>query len=303
MKRRFINRHYAFLLLLMLAICSCEPEAQWTEDIDTKIDMDIHTVSAGYVECSFSTNNDAYYLVSIERVRDGYDPMAHQKQFMMLALDSAYVEYLAWRNRLLLKGELNVAPFSSHSLQYGTTDQFFTSLNPDSDYWLFAFVVNPETMLPMGKLHMEKIHTTSESVVDVHFEYRINGAWDYIYPVSSEGVINTTFPYIATTRDSIEIDLKSYASVRDYFVDWGEKQFSYPQSTQVLYGVHVTENNGESSYLKFQVGHTYYTAIFGYDGMLKQGAVYCFRWYGDDTEYLFVETDDNNMYKTKDCSQ
>lgn len=290
-----MSKNYLHLLLITLILFSCKPEAKWSEDIDTKIDIDIRMISAGYIECNFTTNKDAYYMISIEYVREGYDPMAHQKQFMTLALDSANVVYLAWRNQLLLNGEINIAPFSSHSLQYGTTKHFFTGLQPDRDYWLFAFVVNPETMTPMGRLHLETIRTTEESVVDIHFEYRVKDNWDYIYPVNSVGIIHSDFPYIATTRDSLEIHTDDYQSVQNYFLNWMSEQFLNSKQAKVFYGVQVTENNGENSHLIFEDGHTYYTAICGFDGTFKQSAIYKFKWYKEDTDYFFVETDSANI--------
>ena len=142
--------------------------------------MSIKTVSAGFIECDFSTNVEAYYLIACVEAVEGENPLDHAKQFMTLALDSANVEYLTWRNKLLKEGEFNIAPFASHSLQYGPVTHFFTGLLPESDYWVYAFVVNPQTLQPAGKLYFERVTTLDESIMDVHFEYRIKGRWDYI---------------------------------------------------------------------------------------------------------------------------
>ena len=102
------------LLILMAFFCACNPDARWeTEDVN--ISIDIQYISAGFIECSFSTDKEAYYLIAIDSVHSGYNPMDNQKQFMMLALDSANLSYLRWRNELLKAGEFHIAPFSSHS--------------------------------------------------------------------------------------------------------------------------------------------------------------------------------------------
>lgn len=291
-------------LFILLSVCilqfllpSCNPEAKW-ETKDVKLSMTINTVSAGFVECAFSTDKDAYYLISIVEPWPDYNPVANPKQFMQLALDSAYADYLMWRNNLLREKEFNVAPFSSHSLQYGHTHHFFTGLLPDEDYWVFAFVVDPVTLKPVGPLTLENVKTESESIMDVHFDYRIKGAWDYIYPVDSTGKIQANFPYIAITHDSLSLEADSVSGDEEaftYFVMWTLERFLYPSLADVIYGVHVVENDGMQSSEVFQAGHTYYTAISGYDGSFKQTTIYKFKWTGSKCEYLFKDTDPANI--------
>ena len=277
-------------------LMACNPEAPW-ETKKVEIRMNVETVSAGYVECSFSTNKEAYYLIAIEECREGYDPMENQKQFMTLALDKAQVDYIAWREELLEQGEFNIAPFSSHSLQYGTATHFFTGLFPGIDYWIYAFVVNPETMSPAGTLNLVRVTTTAESVVDIHFHYRVKGIWDYAYPLDAQGNINSRFPYIATTRDSIELAEDEYwdGDPVYYFRLWMLDQFADPEHANVFYGVKAMENDGSESHAIFENGHMYYTAIGGYDGNFKQLAIYKFTWQGAETDLYFRDTDSANL--------
>ena len=296
--RRLFAGLTALCAVSALALSSCNPEAKW-ETKDVEIQMNISTVSAGYIECSFSTNKEAYYLIAIEPARDDYNPMEHQKQFMMLALDSANLAYLAWRNKLLQRGEFNVAPFSSHALQYGSVNHFFTGLWWDTDYWIYAFVVNPETMKPEGKLYLERVTTTSESIIDVHFDYRVKGRWDYIYPVDTNGNIFARFPYIATTRDSltlVEDSLYTEEAAVTYFWFWCAERFlNLTDDVDIHYGVHAVENYGIQSSEYWEEGHTYYTIISGYDGSFKQATVYKFVWTGDSCNFYFHDTDSANI--------
>ncbi len=296
-----MNNKHIIILLLGFIICSCSTEATWT-DKDIEITITPKVVSAGYVECDFSTNHESYYLIAIQHVdKDNptdVDPFTQPKQFMMLALDSANLKYMEWRNYLLKKGEFNIAPFASHSLQYGSIKHFFTGLIFDEKYWIYAFAVNPETLQPISKLYIKEIQTTEEGIVDVHFEYRIKGVWDYIYPVDSNGNILQYFPYIATTRDSAELTKEEdFESIEDMILEWTYNQFRYPANAEVYYGVHATENTdfSEQSYLGFESGHTYYTAICGFDGIFEKMTLYKFKWYGEDTEYYFVDTDSTNV--------
>ena len=285
------SRLYIVFFALM-ALLGCNPEAKW-ETKNVTIQMSIETVSAGFIECSFSTNKDAYYLIAIEPAQEGVNPMDHQKQFMTLALDSANVRYLAWREKLLKEGEFNVAPFSSHALQYGSVNHFFTGLLPGEEYWVYAFVVDPVKMKPEGTLLLTSITTTDESIIDVHFDYRVKGEWDYIYPLDTNGNIYSRFPYIATTRDSLDLDSMEIKPV-DYFVIWALAQFLDPSQTEAYYGVKAIENDGEGSYTVFEEGHTYYTAFCGFDGSFKQLTVYKFFWTAG-CEYYFTDTDSTNL--------
>jgi len=269
---------------------SCNPEAKF-ETKDVEIYMELQTVSAGFVECTFSTSKDAYYLVACEPARQGIDPMSHQKQFMMMALDSANIEYIAWREWLLKDGEFNVAPFASHTLSYGTTDQYFTNLTPDTDYWIYAFVVNPETLKPAGKLYLMDVHTFEESVYDVHFEYRIRGIWDYIYPLDPDGQINNHFPYVASTVDSLTLVEEAHMGPVEYFETLFMLYSTYDLKDLIRYGVQVVKNDGINSAEEFKPGHTYYTAIVSYDGFLGNNVIYRFTWTGENFEAYFRDED------------
>jgi hypothetical protein len=280
--------------LVIFLLPSCSPEAPWTTS-NVKINLSVQTVSAGFVECDFTPDKDAYYLIAIETARKDYDPMQHQKQFMTLALDSAYAEYLIWRNELLRKGEFNIAPFASHGLQYGKMEHFFTSLVPNEDYWIYAFVVNPQTMKPEGQLFMTTVHTTDTSIVDVHFAYRVKGYWDYTYPLDSLGNIYPRFPYLATTCDSLTLAAAGETDPVYYFYLWTLDQFLNPKDANVFYGVHAVENDGWSSIEAFEEGHTYYTAIAGFDGLFEHLTVYRFVWTGDSCNLYFTDTDPANI--------
>ena len=296
-----IRRGYAVLWALVL-LASCNPEAPWTTR-NVQIKMSIETVSSGFVEAAFYPNKDAYYLIAITEPWEGYDPQKNQKQFMQLALDSAYAEYLSWSNNLLQSKEFNVASFSSHCLQYGPINHFFTGLEPAQDYWIYAFPVNPETMKPAGSLLIETITTNSSSSAEVYFDYRIKDSWDYIYPVDSFGLIEAHYPYIATTRDSVELVKQdsmygksiSESSLLVYFKIWETMMFLEPEKAEVYYGVKVIDNDGtQSSHIHFEEGHTYYTAITGFDGLFKHLAVYKFKW-TKGCEYYFYDTDSMNL--------
>lgn len=289
-KFKISNLKSQIALLLVIMLSSCNPEAQY-ETKDVAITISPSTISAAYIECSFTTDKEAYYLIACEPAQPGVNPMEHQKPFMMLALDSANTEYIMWRYDQLTAGEFNIAPFSSHCLQYGNIDHFFTNLIPDTDYWIYAFVVEPEKIQPAGKLFMQKVRTKKTSVVDVHFEYRIRGYWDYIYPLNPDGKINNHFPYLAATVDSLTlVDYWGGISPEQYFSDYFQAIADVNAKDQIRYGVQVVYNDGYNTDELFELGHTYYTAIVSFDGFIGNNVIYRFTWTGEEMEAYFKPT-------------
>ena len=291
-KRRItIGRIIFVLCLLSIVLCpSCNPEAPWTTK-DVNIKLSVKTVSAGFVECEFSTNKEAYYLINIEPVREGYDPMNRQKQFMTLVLDSVNLEYLSWRNTLLRAGETNIAPFASHALNYGTVNRFFTNLEPETAYWIYAFVVDPDQLKPAGRLFLTTVKTTAESVVDVYFEYRVIGYWDYIYPVDSLGNIYSHFPYLTFTADSQFIADKTTNTPEEYFTYYFLDVMNENRTDMIRYGVNADLHDDWQNNQYFEKDHTYYTAIVGFDGFIANNVIYKFTWTGEDYVAYFKDED------------
>lgn len=282
-------------LLLCAIFAACNPDVvAYTEDVE--ITIDVEQVSAGFAQVRFSTNKEAFYLISIQPTQEGINPHDIAKTFMLLSIDSAYADYLYWRNKQLQQHIPFVADFSSHSLQYGDIKHFFTLLQPSTEYWVYAFVVDPNTNKPAGKLFVETITTDSVSRIPVQFEYRIDGCWDYIYPVDSAGEILSTIPWVGETMDSLSIREGGWRVPGEYFFD-RFKNVYYEEYDRILYGIYAHENNGVgdgTSVTNFEVGKTYYTAMAALDAPLVFPLprsiynVYRFTWMGDSTSLYFT---------------
>ena len=282
-------------VLLCALFAACNPDAvAYTDGVE--ITIDVEQVSAGFAQVRFSTNKEAYYLISIQPTQEGIDPQAIAKTFMMLSLDSAYADYLYWRNKQLQQHIPFVADFSSHSLQYGNIKHFFTLLQPSTEYWVYAFVVDPNTNKPAGKLFLETITTDSTSRIPVQFEYRIDGYWDYIYPVDSTGEIISTIPWVGETIDSLTIRAGKWRVPGEYFFERFKTVYEEDYE-RILYGIYAHENNGVSdgtSATYFKEGTTYYTAMAALDAPLKFPLprniynIYRFTWISETTDTVLV---------------
>ena len=282
-------------IVLCAVLAACNPNAvAYTEGVE--ITIDVEQVSAGFAQVRFSTNKEAFYLISIQPTREDIDPQKIAKTFMLLSLDSAYADYLYWRNKQLQQHIPFVADFPSHSLQYGNIKHFFTLLRPNTEYWVYAFVGDPITNKPAGKLFVETITTDSTSRIPVQFEYRIDGYWDYIYPKDSMGEIISTIPWVGETIDSVSIREGGWNSPGEYFFE-RFKHVYHEDYERILYGIYAHENNGVSdgtSATYFKEGTTYYTAMAALDAPLKFPLprniynIYRFTWISETTDTILV---------------
>lgn len=286
-----------FTTLLVFTACNPEVEAH-TKDV--VIHIDVNKVSAGYVNVDFSTNKKAFYLAGIHEVREDIDDVQDvAKHFMMMALDSAYVDYLYWRNKQLQQLTPFVADFASHSLKYGNTNQYFTLLQPNTEYWIYAFVVDAHSNKPYGTLYIETIKTLGKTQTPVLFEYRVEGRWDYVYPKDTLGNIDSHTPWVGETVDSLTIREQNWRVPGEYFFNRFKNVYN-SNYDRILYGIYAHENNGVgdgTSTTNFEVGKTYYTAMAALDAPLvfplPSGIYnfYRFTWMGDSTELYFTPAD------------
>ena len=162
-----------------------------------------------------------------------------------------------------------------------------SSLNAVS--WI---VVDPDKKKPAGKLHLTTVTTKAESEIEIHFDYRIKGYWDYIYPINvKDGKINNHYPYLASTVDSLYLAEEAHMTPEEYFTNLFLAYSKYNFTEVVRFGVQVVYNDGLSSAELFQEGHTYYTAIVSFDGFMGRNVIYRFTWLGEEFEAYFRDED------------
>lgn len=281
---------YVFFLFISAVVTSCSTDANFAENVN--IEIQIKQLGSGYAEANFIPDGDAWYYANIIELDHPEYNIPSKKNFMNLSLDEAYTEYIAWRHDMLENGVPHIADFASHALFYGTLDLYNTYLKPDTDYMLYCFVVNPQNNKPIGELHTSFIHTlpVSEQTGKVFFEYRVNGQWDYVYPMSKDGKVVDNIPWIGFTRDQSEIDASGAASPLEYFSDLYYKARA-SKKANVFYGIYAHNNDGigdGTSSTYFIEGHTYYTALMVFDGDISAVYIYKFDWEGPSTDITFV---------------
>lgn len=288
------------MVLVLACMASCKPDEVVAHTSNVEIAIEIKRISAGYANVEFSPTKNAFYLSGIHPVREDIDDIQKvAKQFMMLALDSAYVNYLYWRNQQLQVMTPFVTDFASYALQYGNTNQYFTMLRPMTNYWVYAFVVDATTNKPAGKLFIQELTTDSISTTPMMFEYRVEGQWDYVYPKDITGDINSYTPWVGETIDSLTLREQGWETPGKYFLSRFDEVYNGDYD-RILYGVYTHENNGVgdgTSNTKYEVGRTYYTGMSSLDAPLtypldtNQYDIYRFTWMGDSTKLYFTPVD------------
>lgn len=289
-------------VLVANLMCSCNPEAKAVSGKDVKIEILPVAVSSGFMNFSFKPNKDAYYHVGIVPVSNAPDTLSNAsvRAFMNLKLDEAYTNYITWRHALLEKNTPYIAEFPTHSLQYGNVEYNFTFLDPETDYMIYAFVVDAKTNKPDGRLFTYFVTTSKESMYErMQFEYRVRGYWDYVYPVyASRGSetyeIIDYVPWVGTTVDSLDLVEYAVPTVQDYFLVVFDLFAQGKLEDYVHFGIFARNNNGwdeNTSDMYFEEGHTYYTGLAMMDGYLSKNTltVYKFKWMGEDTQFYFAQ--------------
>lgn len=312
------------VLCIIVGFTACKPEeVAYVRKVGLSFDTIPGRLSAGFCQVHFSTDKEAYYFIDMTPVEYGSDgkeinPMDYPGQFMTLALDSAYIDYLNWRHGLLKDGCAHIASFHDHSLEYGDVDYVFNDLKADTDYWIYCFVVDGDNNKPYGDLHLMKVHTSARSIFEgenaVNFTYRVEGTWDYIYPYSAKTQALVTYvPWVAATADSLDIrKALEGVDVAAYMKD-GEQgpglyfgqEFARRESiaaNRILYGIYAHNNDGEgdgTTCTEFVDGHTYYTAMSIFDGpehAIDSYDIYKFRYEGPNTHILLKHESSTQGY-------
>lgn len=279
------------IIAAAIQFSACSTESPFLEDVE--IAGEVRQAGSGFIEMKFRPEYSTWYLAGITEAYPDVNPMNAKNHFMSLAVDAAYRDYIDWRHEMLLDMTPHIAPFASHALQYGDVDKFFTYLKPDTDYWVYWFVVNPENNKPAGKLNLITVHTAPQSSIDIDYEYRIKAQWDYVYPRDKKNDIVTNVPWVGFTRDSVEMRESGALSCHKYFEYVYERQ-RQTESANIFYGIYAHNNNGigdGTTDTKFEEGHTYYTALATFDGPISDVEIYRFKWTGDNDNMYFRPDD------------
>lgn len=211
------NYILALLCAATAAISSCNTVSPYSTD-PCKISISIAdgTPTASYVLANFVTEGDVNYYYANVATKEEFNKATNHERFMQLCLDWEYVEYVNWRYDLLVDNAEYVTDFASHSLYYGSDSRYFRDLNPSTEYFLYAFCVNPETNQPIGPLYYVPFTTgdlkQSDITFQAMFKEREDGAHISVIPSNDNEHYVWTFEDVKTLEES-HLSIKDYAQI------------------------------------------------------------------------------------------
>ena len=280
-------------LLLMLAGCKTESKYHL---LGVKFEIEVASVTKGYIHTYFYPSTVAYYVTGCMPVNDNYDPINKSRQFMTLMVDSLYIDYLDWRYDYLRNQEDYIADFASHSLQYGDSEKYFQNLQPDTDYWVYAFVVDPGTKEPFDKLWLTTVRTDSLSTCRAFFETRVQSSYFYMYPRESEGgEILGNVPYTGGIVDALDL-MEAFPLPLDFegkLDKYSERAYNLAVDYGILDDITYTGVKQINYAGRFKNGHTYYIIIGELQGGIYNRAYFRFVYNSSDytQEVALVQRD------------
>lgn len=275
-----MRRLMPILAALLLLAAGCTTSSKY-HLMGVKFEIEVASVTRGYIHTYFYPSTVAYYVTGCMAVNDQYDPINKSEQFMTLMVDSLYIDYLDWRYNYLKNQEDYIADFASHSLQYGDSERYFQDLQPDTDYWVYAFVVDPGSKEPYDQLWLETVHTDSLSACRAWFDTRVQGSYFYMYPRdgAADASILENVPYTGGIIDALDLleavpllplspenKLDKYSEIAyDLAVDYG-----------ILSKITYTGVKSINYAGRFKAGHIYYIIVGELQGGIVNRAYYTF---------------------------
>lgn len=250
-----------YVLAFVALLASCNKEAIYTtRPCRIDINLEQKNVTASYAIAEFTPQNVSTYYYADVVPMERFKGIKDEQRFMQLCVDSLYRDYINWRYEYLVKSEKYIANFANHCLCYGSDSRYFKDLNPENDYVLFAFCVNPETNQPIGQLYSLPFRTSvlkrSDMTFQVMFLEREDGT--YVSVVPSDDDENFVW----------EWEDKDYFSENKITV---EEYAEYLKKTYKEYGMgEYMYSKGSQSYKcqpgDLEDGHEYIVLAIGYDG-------------------------------------
>ena len=271
----------------VLCTLSCSTESTYSSK-GTPISLAVTETTSSYVAVDVVTDKDTYYYCNIITAAE-FSSYSNDQRFMELNCDKAYMEYINWRFGLLAESSEFVASFVSHSLNYGNDSRFFTELNPETEYIVYAFCVNALTNQPVGQLYTTRVRTSSRKSVDMSFSILLEQKGDapYVTVIPS----NDTDSYVWEFEDKEVVESQYGHADNNYelFLQnqvhmW--KSFDLSIENEITHGFDYYDASTD-----LESGRSYILVAAPYDGEIN-GKIY-----GFEFTYPFGEV--TTLHKTE----
>jgi len=270
-------RKSIYICLVLLTAVSCRISPEYGVK-GTKMHLEIKSedIHASYIKVDVKLDDDRhYYYIGAVPVSD-YDVQKDNSRFMQLCMDSIYVDYVSWRYDLLVENEEYISTFESHYLYYGNMDIKILELEPETEYLVFTFCVNPKTKEPVGDMYYEYVTTGKFSRTDQTFEIKFTDKKDGAYVTIIPSDDSRSYVYSLVSKESFDKDYdgsgkKVLKADIDLYKEYHFLQYIYCSGFTSESFWYVTE------------GEEYIVLVAGVDGDLTTDV------YGKTFTYPFTE--------------
>lgn len=284
------KRTVLFALAAILLV-SCEAELKTiSRPVDIKLEINQSTLKATKVYINASPAKDlVWYYWDVIKCSEFDNKKQTDYQFMDLAIDGAFVDYMRWRHDKLEAAVPFISNFASHSLSYGPTSYYFTGLEPDTEYYVYAFCVNSDTNKPIGDIHLKKFKTNPNPSPDYRnpmvIDFEVNCDEVMVVP-SVEGLQDYYIWSLVDVRDLEPYD----GNLEKYVVEFIDEM------TRLGNLRYMMVKGIDKQYMRFEDGAEYILVAGAYDANFEKN-LYVRRFKWEDRPDFHIERGHDIIYK------
>lgn len=216
----------ALIAVMLLASCSYKPEV---DVVDSAIDFNISEIKGTQALITFTPRNDRcrylFDVVSVEefdRLRNLLGEQGFMEKFLADISDSYDTMCGVYRKF----GASYLAGFVDMAVYFGETSYFFIGLEPTTDYYVFAFCIDPFKREPCGQLQRQLFRTTeiSPEPSDMRLTYLVQDDGEHLYfyikPTDGEDRICREPYLVDVVPDEILYAEPYNGNLEKYAYDW-----------------------------------------------------------------------------------
>lgn len=225
MKRRII----IFLAAILAGACSYLPEFVQQE---AELDIFLHEVKGNFIYGTVTPSNDyVKYFFSVAKAEelDAVIASGTEREFQVSKINEAKQKYLEWREYWVGRTDKYVVDMSQHMLKSSKITEYVTDLEPNTDYYAYAFCVNQSTYEPIGHIQKVAFHTIavlpSTNLMNLDFML-VDNAGDfhyYVRPSYGNKVCMDTF-FSTVFKDS-DYEAEPYGGDIRKYLEWWQENY------------------------------------------------------------------------------
>ena len=237
MKRRLI----IFFAAILAGACSYMPEAV-RHEVD--IEIFLNEVKGNFIFGTITPSNDyVKYFFSVAKAGelDAVLAAGMERDFQVSRINEARNEYNEWLKWWPGRTDEYVVSMSQHLLISSKTTQYVTDLEPNTDYYAYAFCVDQSTYEPIGHIQKVAFRTIdvlpSTNLINLDFmPIDNNGTFNYyVRPSYGNKVCMDT--YFSTLFKDSDYMAEPYGGDIRKYLEWWQDYYKAVLTAFVSYDI------------------------------------------------------------------